>query len=195
MLRETTQEKVDMLAQEIKRNPLGDYTELVCNIPDVQKNEIDKAKFSKGEYPIITLGGNAVLKAKLKLLKDEVNRKDPILQCLFKCTVKLYAGLEPIEAMKVALGHNRIHEFVEKISFMQMAKFIRRRKYLSFGTPEDQETPQDQEPDSGKQNYKPQWKVDLSSMLGLPNVSTYYKILIIILETIYKLILFLRGTV
>ena len=98
---------IDVLVRDLKARPASNFIVMVVNIPHFQPKDICTEDVTSGVYKLEVLGGNHTRLALQSLEEDHAS-------LYTSWPVRLYAGLNSQQALKVGYDHNCCHDVAEK---------------------------------------------------------------------------------
>ena len=168
-LRDLTVDHIEQLKKSLLDRPEADFTTLIVNIPDILPDAVDLQKTKEGDsYKMEVIGGLHTYHALLEILKIENYEDDN--RFLFR-NVRLYAGLNDVQCLKIGHDHNLIPQLHQGTSFEEYTLLFRKELLVSLGQPPDH---QGSIPTMTSQLHKV-WKDRLSAILNL-KVQTKFRI-------------------
>lgn len=156
-MRPTDDEHVKALVKQMNKEKNSDYTIMLLHLSGVNKSKFNESAISDFTYE--TLGGNHT-----RLAYQQVHGADSDIEV----QAKIYCGLTYIEALRLGVSHNEIHELAKKDSFMDCAIRCRNLLYKTACLdPESDPVLDDKECEN--------WKNNVCRVHNFATVSILYK--------------------
>ena len=122
---------INELQNAIKHRPNADFTVLLVNIQGVQPENVDLKKIKTGgQFKMEVIGGLHTYRAIKSLIENEEEYEDD--EEFTTRTVRLYAGLNSIQCMKIGYDHNVASQTHRATTFEEYCKMFRKELRASL---------------------------------------------------------------